>query len=97
MEKYTLGIEEKMRLFYNNLSEKDKRYYAAVEAVKLGHGGIQYISSLLGCSRQTISKGLEELGSNTLVAPQYVRRPGGGRKRYDQKYPDIDTVFFKGA
>ena len=28
-----------MRNFYNTLSEKDKRRYAAVEAKRLGHGG----------------------------------------------------------
>jgi len=30
---------------YNTLSEKDKRLYAAIEAIKIGHGGITYIVS----------------------------------------------------
>jgi len=33
--------------FYNSLSEKDKRRYAAIEAKKLGHGGIKYISAAI--------------------------------------------------
>ena len=45
MQKYDLKIEEKMKLFYDNLSEKDKRYYAAVEAMKLGHGGISILQT----------------------------------------------------
>lgn len=41
---------ELMRNFFETLSEKDQRRYAAVEARRIGHGGIEYIASLLGCS-----------------------------------------------
>ena len=51
MQKYNKKIEDQMVAFYNNLQEKDKRHYAAVEAIKLGYGGIKYISSLLSCTR----------------------------------------------
>ena len=54
MQKYNKKIEDQMVAFYNNLQEKDKRHYAAVEAIKLGYGGIKYISSLLSCTRQSI-------------------------------------------
>jgi predicted transcriptional regulator len=96
MEQYALEIEEKMKLFYDNLSEKDKRHYAAIEAAKLGHGGIQYLARLFGCARQTIAKGLQELADKTFIAEGQVRRPGGGRKGHEHKYPEIDTVFLKG-
>ena len=33
MEIYPSNIEVKMKLFYDNLSEKDKRHYAAVEVL----------------------------------------------------------------
>jgi len=61
MKEYEEELENLMYSHYLNLSEKDKRHYAAVEAAKLGHGGINYISELFGCSRQTIATGLEEL------------------------------------
>ena len=61
MKEYDESIERLMYTYYFNLSEKDKRHYAAVEAAKLGHGGINYISELFGCCRQTITTGLEEL------------------------------------
>ena len=62
MEKiYNKMTEDCMLTFYNNLSEKDRRHYAAIEAEKLGHGGITYISDLFGCSRQTVHDGIEEL------------------------------------
>lgn len=61
MKEYDESIERLMYTYYYNLSEKDKRHYAAVEAAKLGHGGINYISELFGCCRQTIATALEEL------------------------------------
>jgi len=41
MEAYSADVERKMRRFFGWLSEKDRRRYAAIEAAKLGHGGIQ--------------------------------------------------------
>lgn len=58
---YDEKTEKRMQRFYFGLDEKNKRHYAALEAEKLGHGGIVYISKLLGCSRQTLHSGIEEL------------------------------------
>jgi len=62
---YSSTIEEGMQLFAATLNERDLRRYAAVEALKLGHGGIGYISQLLNIDPQTISKGIEELRKKT--------------------------------
>jgi hypothetical protein len=59
---YTPDHEESMILFFDNLDEKNKRYYAAVEAEKLGHGGIVYIAQLFGITEKTVRKGIKELG-----------------------------------
>ena len=61
MKKYPSNIESLMYTHYLNLSEKDRRLYAAVEAAKLGHGGITYIAEIFDCCRQTIATGLDEL------------------------------------
>jgi DNA invertase Pin-like site-specific DNA recombinase len=95
MEKYKQEIEEKMRTLYNNLSEKDKRHYSAIEALKLGYGGVAYIARLFRCSRQTIYKGMQEIEQKQLVTAGKSRCPGGGRKGYEVKNPDIDKVFLK--
>ena len=58
---YSFQTELYMQRFYRSLNEKDRRHYAAIEANKLGHGGIDYIAKLLNCSRQTIYTALEEL------------------------------------
>ena len=92
---YPEGTEKVMKKFFNTLSEKDKRGYAAIEAQKLGHGGISYIARVLGCSRTTIHEGLRELEAlpeHSLPDPR-IRRPGGGRKPYEQKLAGIDEAF----
>src|SRR5206468_2940896 len=46
---YRPEIEQLLRQYYQSLSEKDRRRFAALEAVKLGHGGTRYIAKVLGC------------------------------------------------
>lgn len=61
MEPYPEEIEQKMLKFYQSLSEKERRHYAAIEAIKLGWGGVSYICNLLGCHAATVNRGMEEL------------------------------------
>lgn len=71
-----------LKSFYESLSEKDRRRFAAVEAERLGHGGVQRVAEMLGCSTRTISRGLAELDSLADdPAEGRVRRPGAGRKK----------------
>ena len=49
---YSPEIEHSMRMFHDSLSEKDRRRYAAIEAAKLGHGGIEYIADRPGLRSQ---------------------------------------------
>ncbi len=95
MKAYGPTIEQAMRKFYGTLSEKDKRRYAAIEALKLGHGGILYIADILGCHRTTITEGIKELQAlpDDTAYDRRIRRPGGGRKGYEETYPDIDVKF----
>ena len=58
---YSAEIEHSMRMFHASLSEKDRRRYAAIEAAKLGHGGIEYLATLLGCDPKTIRQGQHDL------------------------------------
>jgi len=84
-----------MVAFYESLSEKDRRRYAAVEAQKLGHGGITYISELFGCEENTIRKGLAELSDEQKLAQPGQRAPGGGRKSKLESIENIDGVFLE--
>ena len=74
-----------MQLYYSRLSEKDRRHYAALESLKLGRGGITYISKVLGVDRGTIIIGRKELAAETFAIPQgKQRKVGGGRKKNDK-------------
>jgi hypothetical protein len=58
---YAVEVERMMARLFDSLKESDRRRYAAIEATKLGHGGVEYISALLGCDPKTIRQGLGEL------------------------------------
>lgn len=76
----------RMQSFFNTLSEKDQRRYAALEAQRLGHGGISYVAEILGCSTKTISRGIDELDAlDDDPAAGRVRRPGAGRKKRSRR------------
>jgi hypothetical protein len=97
MQSYSPTIEEQMRKFYQSLSEKDRRRYAAVEAEKVGHGGITYISKVLGCAHSTIATGIKELKALPAAGgyDPRLRQAGGGRKAYSETHPDIDAAFLE--
>jgi hypothetical protein len=81
MNSYPSEVELKMQRLYESLSEKDRRRYAAIEALKLGWGGITYISQLLGCDYYTIRFGTEELEDEAAMSLGEIRRRGGGGSR----------------
>ena len=62
-----------MHEMYDRLSEKDKRLYAGVEALKLPYGGVSYVAELFGCSRNTVMRGIIELGGQECFATKYER------------------------
>jgi len=61
MTTYAPELEARMKAFFDSLSEKERRRYAAVEAMKLGYGGIEYIARVLGCDSNTIRHGIEDV------------------------------------
>lgn len=72
-----------MQLHYSRLLEKERRQYAALESLKLGRGGVLYISKILGVDKKTISQGRKELTSEmkTFIPGIRQRKVGGGRKK----------------
>jgi len=78
MPAYDARVERQMVYFYQSLSEKDRRRYAAVEAAKLGHGGQAYIAGLFGCDPDTIAVGAWDVeGLPSDAAAGRVRKKGG--------------------
>jgi hypothetical protein len=73
-----------VELFVSLLDEKQRRLYAGLESIKLGHGGDKKIAQLFGLDMHTVAKGRKELWSGQIETDR-VRRVGGGRKLLEKK------------
>ncbi len=69
-----------MQRYFTRLSEKDQRGYAAIEAAKLGHGGIEYVARLFEIDPKTVRQGLADLDMPEDPSPGRVRKKGADEK-----------------
>jgi hypothetical protein len=75
-----------LNLLLSRLDEQQRRWVAAREAKRLGHGGFQRIAAITGLHPETIRRGRDELNDDLRTRPiDRVRRPGGGRPRVEKK------------
>jgi len=81
MDAYAPDIERKMKRLFDSLREHDRRRYAAIEAAKLGHGGLEYIARILGCDPKTIREGQAELDGEEDLDTGRVRKKGVAANR----------------
>lgn len=72
-------------LFCSILDEKQRRLYAGLESLKLGHGGDVHIASLLGMDPHTVARGRQELMGGELNNDEGIRTEGGGRLPQEKK------------
>jgi hypothetical protein len=74
-------LHQQINLLVSRLDEQQRRWYVALEAGRLGHGGIELMSKVSGLSVPTIRRGQQELDNDLADRPlERVRQPGGGRK-----------------
>jgi hypothetical protein len=66
-------------LFFALLDEKQRRIYAGLESLKLGHGGDQRIAELFGIDCGTVAKGREQLLAQQVEVGRIRKRGGGGK------------------
>ena len=76
MDAYSPAIERLMKRLFDSLRENDRRRYAAIEATKLGHGGVEYMAGILGCDPKTIRQGQVELEGTEDLDTGGVRKKG---------------------
>lgn len=77
-----------MNLFLSRLDEQQRRWYVAMEAQKLGHGGSKQLATITGINVNTIRKGRREMGNELVNRPDgRIRLEGGGRKPVEKKNP----------
>ena len=78
-------LHHQMNVFLSRLDEQQKRWYVALEAKKLGHGGTKRLSEITGMSVATIRRGWCELDEDLADRPaDRVRQSGGGRRRVEK-------------
>ena len=78
---FLFDIEAHEKFFYAQLSERGKRQYAGLEAMKIGYNGVSIISQKFVIHKHTIRRGKKEL-LDEIVAPfNKIRQKGGGRKK----------------
>lgn len=70
----------------DRLDEQQRRWVAAREAMRLGHGGFARIALITGMHPETIRRGRDELNAGLADRPSdRIRQPGGGRPRVEKK------------
>ena len=90
---YDAKIEQQMKTLYRSLNEKDRRAYAAVEAAKLGHGGVEYISTLFTCDQKNDSQRTRRYQQSTRVACRTHPKKRGGRNNAIITFPELKSNF----
>jgi hypothetical protein len=76
-------IHAQMNRFLCTLDERQRRLYAGLESLKMGHGGDRLLALITGLSVKTIAKGRHELV--TCPLEERIRQPGAGRPLVEKK------------
>jgi hypothetical protein len=80
------ALHAQMNLLLSRLDEAQRRWYAALEAQRLGHGGDRLVAQITGLGEKTIRRGRAELAASLADCPdERVRRPGAGRPLTEKK------------
>jgi hypothetical protein len=79
-------VHHLMNLLLSRLDEDHRRWYVALESLKLGHGGDRQLARITGLNVETIRQGRRELACSLEGFPaQRIRRPGAGRPPLKKK------------
>ena len=77
---------QRINLLMSRLDEQQRRWFAAVEAERIGHGGTKLVHKITGLNVNTIRKGRHELEEGLENRPTERQRiAGAGRKRVEKK------------
>jgi hypothetical protein len=78
---FEYDVDKHEGFFYSQLSERGKRQYAGLEAMKIGYSGVKIVSKRLSINKHTVRKGKQELLEQALPPVNKIRQKGGGRKK----------------
>src|ERR1700733_3473104 len=86
-------IENKYQGISDELSERARRRWAAVEAASLGRGGISVVSAATGLAHSTIRRGILELNTGDAPRAGRERREGAGRPSVEVVDPSVKAAL----
>lgn len=79
-------LHQQMNLLLSRLDEQQRRWYVAVEANRMGHGGVRLLALISGLDEKTIQRGQQEVEQGLSERPlTQIRLSGGGRPRVEKK------------
>jgi len=82
-----------MNLLLSRLDEDHRRWYAALESMKVGHGGDRQLARITGLNVDTIRRGRRELAARLQAfPPERIRRRGAGRPALKKKMRPSSTI-----
>ncbi len=84
-------LRSKLAALLPHLDERARRLVAAAEAMSMPHGGVSAVRRSCGMSRTTITAGIRELREGSVLPAGRIRRPGGGRKPFEDLHPEFSA------
>jgi hypothetical protein len=73
-------LHNMINLVISQLNEQQRRWFVALQAAQLGHGGVRQLSLITGLDEKTIHRGQMELDEGLANRPKdRIRLVGGGR------------------
>jgi Rhodopirellula transposase DDE domain len=87
------ALVAKFAVMRPHLGERQWRLYLGSEARALGYGGIAAVARAAGCSEVLVAAGVSEVEAGAGPMPGRQRRPGGGRKRLEDKDPGLRAAL----
>ena len=79
-------LQAAILLFHGLLDEQQRRLFAGLESIRLGHGGDTLLGDFLGLDAHTVARGRRQLLDQNVVSGR-TRRAGGGRPSTEKKRP----------
>jgi hypothetical protein len=83
------AVRKRYREIAPVLNEQSRRRFVALEAQRLGRGGVSLMARITGLARSTIYHGLSDIRNNVATRPGRIRKQGAGRKKKVLEDPTI--------
>src|SRR3954470_4702747 len=83
-------LHREINLLVSRLDEQQRRWFAVLEAKRVGRGGETLLAQITGLDRRTIRRGRRELEAGLAERPtERIRAPGGGRPEREAQDPEL--------